>query len=134
LQKIKYKLEKYISEDAVYRKKKGERWNLEETTEEPDATNTEIAPPPSEKENLIEEPAPAPDINTLPEEENEESPDSQKTEGSVLGASTTAETNEKTDRVGPQESEYYIVFCSAKPFSTSTFISIICGTLHKTSS
>lgn len=128
LQKIKYKLKKSISENAVYRKKKGERWNLEETIEEPVDTNTEITPPPTEEEikeeSQIEEPAPAPDMNTQTEEENnEENPDFQETEkpeGSVLGASVIAETPsvvyDNTIAI-PQKQKYSIISLLRQAFS-----------------
>lgn len=124
LQKIKYKLEKSIAEDITYQKKKGERWSFEKTAEEPADTNTEIAPPPSEEENPMEEPAPTPDINTQPEEENkEENSDFQETEkleGAVLGASTIAETPPvlRDDIVAiPQKQEYSIVFWLRQAFT-----------------
>jgi hypothetical protein len=76
LQKIKYKLKESAAEDAAYRKKKGKRWNWEETAEEPAKTNTEAVPSDSEENSNTEEPLAIPDTNTQPEEENkEENPD-----------------------------------------------------------
>jgi hypothetical protein len=121
LQKIKYKLKESAAEDAVYRKKKGERWNLEETAEEPAETNAETAPSNSEENSDTEESPISLDINAQPEEENqEENPDFQETEkleGAVLGASVVAENGEKTDQAESQEPEYPIVFWIRKTLS-----------------
>lgn len=98
LQKIKYKLDKSIAEEAVYRKNKGERWHLEETIiEESDDTNTKNILSESENNGDEELPPVSNDTDTnAPLEKNEgENSDSQETESIVLGASTITKTDEE---------------------------------------
>lgn len=94
LQKIKYKLEKSIAENAVYIKKKGERWNFEMSDIENVSENeNETSLPASTSEQIPEEnPAPASDIPAPDEPQND-----QETEGEVLGASIT-ESDAKLSR------------------------------------
>ncbi len=97
LQKIKYKLEKSIKENAVYRKEKGKRWEWQESAVPkdlpPEATSDEKTSPelpitepiPLVPENLPTEAPPAPTIAP----ETEPLPMEDFNDKQVLGAETT---------------------------------------------
>lgn len=89
LQKIRYKLDTSIAEGIVYKKKKGERWSFEASAEPDQDNETESEPVSSDSAEESAAEGTVPETDTLP---TEEAPNLQETEGAVLGASTTAET------------------------------------------
>ncbi len=84
LQKIKYKPEKSLADNIVYKKTKGTRWSFEITeTEDVDSEKNAFSVSPTEPPSN-EDSAPTNDTSAIPE-----SPDDPSAEKEVLGASIT---------------------------------------------